>query len=202
LLELCEPSRSKLIEIDQECVVQYVSLILPDLIARARKQIVLGLSAGFVVLPGCYFTVRGANHRFRMRTEKKDTNAQRVSAEDRFGSITSFRARDADSRFTLDCVAKLDKEQLARNIRIEAREFLNQHCALALGLESILRAGPLKIVLQQNPLDTGRFSGRSEWSKRANSGLMQCSKLTGGSFDHLVGKRARRHHAALRSGVK
>jgi hypothetical protein len=39
---------------------------------------------------------------------------------------------------------------LARNIRIEAREFLNQHCALALGLESILRAGPLKIVLQQN----------------------------------------------------
>ena len=49
-----------------------------------------------------------------------------------------------------DFVAKLDEEQLARNIRIEAREFLNQHCALALGLESILRAGPLKIVLQQN----------------------------------------------------
>ena len=48
-----------------------------------------------------------------------------------------------------DFVAKLDEEQLARNIRIEAREFLNQHCALALGLESILRAGPLKIVLQQ-----------------------------------------------------
>jgi hypothetical protein len=42
-----------------------------------------------------------------------------------------------------DFVAKLDREQLARNIRIEAREFLNQHCALALGLESILRAGPL-----------------------------------------------------------
>jgi hypothetical protein len=49
-----------------------------------------------------------------------------------------------------DFVAKLDEEQLARNIRIEAREFLNQHCALSLGLESILRAGPLKIVLQQN----------------------------------------------------
>jgi hypothetical protein len=49
-----------------------------------------------------------------------------------------------------DFVAKLDEEPLARNIRIEAREFLNQHCALALGLESILRAGPLKIVLQQN----------------------------------------------------
>jgi hypothetical protein len=49
-----------------------------------------------------------------------------------------------------DFVAKLDGEQLARNIRIETREFLNQHCALALGLESMLRAGPLKIVLQQN----------------------------------------------------
>jgi hypothetical protein len=53
-------------------------------------------------------------------------------------------------RFRRDSVAKLDEDQLARNIRIEAREFLNQHCALALGLESILRAGPLKIVLQQN----------------------------------------------------
>jgi len=53
-------------------------------------------------------------------------------------------------RCSPECVAKLDEEQLARNIRIEAREFLNQHGALALGLESILRAGPLKIVLQQN----------------------------------------------------
>jgi hypothetical protein len=61
-----------------------------------------------------------------------------------------------DVRYASDCVAKLDKEQLARNIRIEARKFLNQHCALALGLESILRAGPLKIVLQQNPSDSGR----------------------------------------------
>ena len=51
--------------------------------------------------------------------------------------------------FLADFVAKLDEEQLARNIRIEAREFLNQHCALALGLESILRAGPLKIVLHK-----------------------------------------------------
>jgi hypothetical protein len=49
-----------------------------------------------------------------------------------------------------DFVAKLDEKQLARNIRIEARKFLNQHSALALGLESILLAGPLKIVLQQN----------------------------------------------------
>jgi hypothetical protein len=45
---------------------------------------------------------------------------------------------------------EIDNFAMARNIRIEAREFLNQHCALALGLESILRAGPLKIVLQSN----------------------------------------------------
>jgi hypothetical protein len=39
-----------------------------------------------------------------------------------------------------DFVAKLDEEQFARNIRIETEEFLNQRCALVLGLESILRA--------------------------------------------------------------
>jgi len=50
---------------------------------------------------------------------------------------------------------------LARNIRPEAREFLNQHCALVLGFESILRAGPLKIVLQQNrPEETSRREGQ------------------------------------------
>jgi hypothetical protein len=53
------------------------------------------------------------------------------------------------SAYPPDFVAELDEEQLAGNIRIEATEFLNQHCAWALGLESILRAGPLKIVLQQ-----------------------------------------------------
>jgi hypothetical protein len=60
------------------------------------------------------------------------------------GADISFR------RYGPIFVAKLDEEQLARNIRIEAREFLNQHCPLVLGLESILRVGPLKIVLQQN----------------------------------------------------
>jgi len=49
-----------------------------------------------------------------------------------------------------DFVVKLDKEQLPRNNRIEAREFLNQHCAWALDPELMLLAGPLKIVLQQN----------------------------------------------------
>ena len=52
--------------------------------------------------------------------------------------------------FRADFVAKLDKEQLPRNNRIEAREFLNQHCAWALDPELMLLAGPLKIVLQQN----------------------------------------------------
>jgi hypothetical protein len=60
-----------------------------------------------------------------------------------------------------DFVAKLDEEQSARNIRIELREFLNQHCALALGLESILRAGPLKIVLQQNRPEAAEYGVRS-----------------------------------------
>jgi hypothetical protein len=50
-----------------------------------------------------------------------------------------------------DIVAKLDEEQFARNNRIRAREFLCQHCALALDLESMLLAGALKIVLQQYP---------------------------------------------------
>src|SRR6267142_1305147 len=53
-----------------------------------------------------------------------------------------------------DFVAKLDEKQLARNIRIEAREFLNQHRALERDLESIFRAGVLKIVLQQNRPDS------------------------------------------------
>jgi hypothetical protein len=65
------------------------------------------------------------------------------------GATLATRLSD-EWRLRVDFVAKLDEEQLARNIRIEAREFLNQHCALVLGLESILRAGPLKIVLQQN----------------------------------------------------
>jgi hypothetical protein len=37
-----------------------------------------------------------------------------------------------------DFVAKLDDKRLARNNRIVAHKFLNQHCALASALESIL----------------------------------------------------------------
>jgi hypothetical protein len=50
-----------------------------------------------------------------------------------------------------DCVAKLDDEPLARNNRIVAHRFLNQHCALASALESILLVLAPKIVLQHNP---------------------------------------------------
>jgi hypothetical protein len=80
----------------------------------------------------------------------------RARLDDRLWPLTSKRDVRSNVGSWRDCVAKLDKEQLARNIRIEAREFLNQHCALALGLESILRAGPLKIVLQQNPAESGQ----------------------------------------------
>jgi hypothetical protein len=48
----------------------------------------------------------------------------------------------------LGVIAKLDEEQLARNNRIGARRFLNQHCVLVPDLESILLARTPKIVLQ------------------------------------------------------
>ena len=49
-----------------------------------------------------------------------------------------------------DCVAKPDDKPLARNIRIIPHNILNQHCALASALESILLVLTSKIVLQQN----------------------------------------------------
>jgi hypothetical protein len=62
--------------------------------------------------------------------------------------VSVFRRR---LRLMADFVAKPDEEQFARNIQIEARKFFNQHCALVLGLESILRTGPIKIVQQNRP---------------------------------------------------
>jgi len=47
-----------------------------------------------------------------------------------------------------------------RNNRIAANAFLNQHCALAPDLESMLRARMRKIVLQHN-LPTAVMPGRS-----------------------------------------
>jgi len=57
-------------------------------------------------------------------------------------------SRDRASLLVADCVAKLDEEQLAGNNRIGTNNFLNQPCALASDLESILLARALKIVLQ------------------------------------------------------
>ncbi len=49
-----------------------------------------------------------------------------------------------------DCVAKLRREQLARNNRIVANRFLNQRCVSVAGLESILLVRASKIVWQHN----------------------------------------------------
>src|SRR5262245_26673293 len=48
------------------------------------------------------------------------------------------------------CVAKLQDKPSPRNNRIMAHKFLNQHCALASALESILLILAPKIVLQHN----------------------------------------------------
>jgi hypothetical protein len=48
-----------------------------------------------------------------------------------------------------DFVAKLDDKPLSRNYRILAHKVLNQHCALAPAVESILLVLAQKIVLQQ-----------------------------------------------------
>jgi hypothetical protein len=49
-----------------------------------------------------------------------------------------------------DFVAKLDDRPLARNNRILAHKILDQHCALAPALESMLLVLAQKIVLQHN----------------------------------------------------
>jgi hypothetical protein len=58
-------------------------------------------------------------------------------------------------------VAKLGDEPLSRNNRLGAHNFLNQHCAWAPDLESILLARALKIVLQQNR-PKGEVAARSK----------------------------------------
>jgi hypothetical protein len=54
-----------------------------------------------------------------------------------------------------DCVAKPHKVQRTGNNKIGMNNFLNQYCTLALDLESMLRVGALKIVLQHNPPESG-----------------------------------------------
>jgi hypothetical protein len=53
-------------------------------------------------------------------------------------------------RFGTDFVAKVGEEQPAGNNRIGTDKFLNQHCALAPVLASMLLAQVRKIVLQHN----------------------------------------------------
>ena len=67
------------------------------------------------------------------------------------------------SAVEVDCVAKFDGQPLARNNRIMAQKVLNQHCALAPALESILLVLASKIVLQHNrEAERTRFA-RSEF---------------------------------------
>jgi hypothetical protein len=47
------------------------------------------------------------------------------------------------------------------NSRIGTRRFLNQHCALALDLGSMLLTGTVKLVLQQNPSMSGPIAACS-----------------------------------------
>jgi hypothetical protein len=56
----------------------------------------------------------------------------------------------------VESVAKLGRPSEMRNKRIGADGLLNQYCALALDVESILRWHVLKIVLQKNRVSYGR----------------------------------------------
>jgi hypothetical protein len=70
---------------------------------------------------------------------------------DPLGGVGWFQCSAGDFGLWPILLQKPDEEQFARNIQIEARKFFNQHCALVLGLESILRTGPIKIVQQNRP---------------------------------------------------
>jgi hypothetical protein len=58
-------------------------------------------------------------------------------------------SRGHQGRRSADIVAKVGGGHLERNNRITANQFLNQHCASGLDLESILLARVRKIFLQQ-----------------------------------------------------
>jgi hypothetical protein len=68
---------------------------------------------------------------------------------------------------------------------IPARESSNQYCALAPGLESVLRFPRPKIVLQHIPPESGAKADIAELRVRADSGLVHRSKVI--SLNHLVG---------------
>src|SRR5690349_5401196 len=58
-------------------------------------------------------------------------------------------------------IAKLDDKPLVRNDRIVAYKFLNQHCALASALESILLVLAPKLVLRHNRAEAADIDLRS-----------------------------------------
>jgi hypothetical protein len=70
-----------------------------------------------------------------------------------------------------DIVAKVGGEQLGRNNRITANQFLNRHCASGLDLESILLARMQKIFLQQYRHVCDIVMCRLEFRLRLLSGL-------------------------------
>jgi hypothetical protein len=88
-----------------------------------------------------------------------------------FGPFRPFAATPKNVRYRGDCVAKLDDKPLARNNRIVAHKFLNQHCALASALESMLLVLAPKIVLQHNRRETGLASDRIQTSKMTSTDL-------------------------------
>jgi hypothetical protein len=73
----------------------------------------------------------------------------------RFGSKTDILQCNRHVRFTPERVAKLFAALRASNNRIEANGPLNQYCALAVDIESMLRGRALKIVLQHIPPESG-----------------------------------------------
>jgi hypothetical protein len=66
----------------------------------------------------------------------------------RYWPLADIDLCSANVRFRGECVAKLFAARRASNNRIEANKPLNQYCALAVDIESMLRGRALKIVLQ------------------------------------------------------
>jgi hypothetical protein len=76
-------------------------------------------------------------------------------------------------RFIPECVAKLFAALRASNNRIEANGPLNQYCALAVDIESMLRGRALKIVLQHIPPESGHQTRRLKCLTKSPSAASQ-----------------------------
>jgi hypothetical protein len=73
-----------------------------------------------------------------------------------------------------ECVAKLFAALRVSNNRIEANGPLNQYCALAVDIESMLRGRALKIVLQHIHPESGHCSDEVTRPLSANSRHRAC----------------------------